>query len=202
MIIRLFYSNKCNECKNLWQVICNENIKQAFVPICLDNFSLKEIEKLSIKRIPSIVVSVDNHKPSIYEGPYECSKWLTTFTLNRRKNITHRVEQQRKIIQNENTQIRNTEGGPVEYTATEMEGISDDYAYLNTDLSHPKSFLPIGMDTTISTPQNDTLSKLTYNDISTKKDMLEKTRLSDEEQIKHYMENKQINAVINYNPHI
>ena len=27
-----------------------------------------------------------------------------------------------------------------------MEGIADKYAYLNTDLSQPKNFLPIGME--------------------------------------------------------
>lgn len=198
MIIRLFYSNKCKECMNLWQVICNEDIKRVFIPVCLDNYTSKDIEKLSIKRIPSIVVSVENHKPAVYEGPFECSKWLNTFTANRRKNLLQRVEQQRKTIQKETNEQK--ENGPIEYTSIEMDGIADDYAYLNTELSQPKNFLPIGMENAnqIHTPNNLVYNdKLTARELSMQRSSLENTRANDEQHIKQTMEQNQINAVLN-----
>jgi len=197
MIIRLFYSNKCKECMNIWQVVCNEDIKRMFIPVCLDNYTSKDIEKLSIKRIPSIVVSVENHKPAVYEGSFECSKWLNTFTANRRKNLLQRVEQQRKTIQKDNNEHK--ENGPIEYTSNEMDGVADEYAYLNTDLSQPKNFLPIGMENTqIHTPNNLTYNdKLTAREMASQQNTLKNARAADEQQIKQIMEQNQINAVLN-----
>ena len=144
MFIRLFYSTECKECMNLWSVIYNENISNMFIPICLDNFSSKKISQLKIKEIPAIVISCENKPSSIFEGPQQCSQWMTTLMYNRRKNICNQVEQQRNLIQKAQSEMRTQEGGTLEYIAEEMDGISDNYSYNMTELCQPKNFIPYG----------------------------------------------------------
>ena len=144
MFIRLFYSVKCNECMNLLQVITNENIIKMFIPVCLDNFSSSQISTLSIKEIPAIVISSENTTPIVYEGPQNCSSWLNSFIINRRKNLIQQVENNRKNIQQAQNELSKNEGGAIEYNENEMEGISDTYAYNNAELAQPKNYVLVG----------------------------------------------------------
>ena len=65
MIISLFFSTKCQECMNLWQVISNEGIDKMFNLINLDTFSSQQLSKLSITQIPTIVISNQNQQNDI-----------------------------------------------------------------------------------------------------------------------------------------
>ena len=202
MFIRIFYSTKCKECINLWQVINNEGIGRLFIPVCLDNFNSKQIASImtSIRAIPTIVVSVENQKTSIFEGPQSCSQWLTQFTLNRRKNIAQQVEQQRKLIQKAQYIAKTQEEGAAEFNEAEMDGISDNYSYNHTDLCQPKSFVMIDTEdqNSIMTPQ---IKEGKMDMHSMKKQLLdlESSRSSDNQQFMKNMEQNQIKAVINYN---
>ena len=198
MFIRIFYSTECQECMNLWSVIYNEGISNMFIPVCLDNFSSKKISQLKIKEIPAIVVSCENKPSSIFEGPQQCSRWLTTLMYNRRKNICDRVEQQRKLIQKKQAEMRTQEGGTMEYIAEEMDGISDNYAYNMTELCQPKNFIPVGDEEkyNIVTPQTS-CSKIDM--ITMKKQLanLENTRKNDNIKFADNMEKQQIQTVLN-----
>lgn len=200
MFIRLFYSNKCNECMNLWHVINNENIVKMFIPICVDNLSSKEISQLSIKEVPAIVVSAQNVFPSIFEGPVQCSQWLTNFTINRRRNLAQQVDQQRKLIQKAHATVRMQEGGPIEYTEAEMDGVSDNYSYNNTDMGQAKSFVMVGDEENhfIRTPQMIE-NKVDLDAMKRQLSELESSRQSDNQQFMKIMEQNQIRSIINYN---
>ena len=144
MIIRLFYSTKCEECMNLWQVIKNENISKMFTPVCIDTFNSKQLETIAIKLVPAIVISSENQPSSIFEGTMKCSQWLTSFTINRRRNLALQVNEQRKLIQKAQAQDRIQNEGALEYNEAEMEGISDSYSYNNIELYQPKNFVTVG----------------------------------------------------------
>jgi hypothetical protein len=201
VIIRLFYSVKCDECMNLWQVIYNEGIGRVFIPVCLDKYTSKQIQNLGIgiKELPSIVVSTQNHPPMIHEGPQQCSQWLTNFTLNRRKVLAQQLEQQRKIIQKEHARVRALEDGPIEYLECEMDGISDAYAYNDTDLCQPKNFVMVGNEenSRIVTVTNTKDCKFDMAATKAYVAELEKSRGSDNINLMQDMEKRQINTIIN-----
>ncbi len=199
MFIRLFYSPRCAECSNLWTVIKNENIEKLFIVVCVDNFTSKEMQQLDIKEVPAIILSAENQPSALYEGPQKCSEWLTNFTINRRKNIAHYVETQRKLIQNEQATIKAQEG-ILEYTEAEMDGITDNYSFNHTELYQPKSFVTVGNEDkfNILTPIVEE-NKIT-NDVM-RKNLLSVNAARDTEtkQIMQTMEQNQIKKILNYN---
>lgn len=198
MFIRLFYSTECKECMNLWSVIYNENISNMFIPVCLDNFSSKKISQLKIKEIPAIVVSCENKPSTIFEGPQQCSQWLTTLMYNRRKNICEQVEQQRKLIQKAQAETRMQDGGTMEYIAEEMDGITDNYSYNMTELCQPKNFIPYGEEEkyNIVTPQTS-CDKIDMITMKKQLATLEATRKSDDTKFADNMEKQQIQKIFN-----
>lgn len=187
----------------LWQVIHNENLDNMITPVCLDSMPPKDLMSLNVKQVPTIVVCCENQQPVIHEGPMRCSKWLTNFTINRRQNLARHVEQQMRLIQKTHSIARTQEGGPIEYTESEMDGISDSYSYNNTDLSQPKSFVMIGEEENycIRTPQINNEEKIDTNKMMQSLNELEKSRQNDNQQFMNTMERNQIKAVINYNPY-
>lgn len=202
MFIRVFYSMKCKECINLWQVIYNEGIARMFIPVCLDNFTSKQIATMmsTVQAIPAIVVSAENQPSAIFEGPQRCSQWLTNFTLNRRRNMAQEVEKQRRLIQKAQAVARNQEGGTDGFAEAEMDGISDNYSYNATDLCQPKNFVMVGDEDkyTIMTPQI-VEGKVDIETMKRQLAELETARGSDTNQFMQMMEQNQIRAVINFN---
>lgn len=201
MIIRIYYLSSCNECKNLLQVIFNEGIQRMFVPVCLDNSSSEDLYKimtsLKIDTLPTIVISSENQQPMIFEGPQQCSQWLTNFTLNRRKNIVQVVDNQRRLIQKAQMIARNQDGTDG-FIEAEMDGISDTYSYNLTEIGQPKNYVMVGDEDkyNIVTPQ---LKEGKIDDITLRKQMaeLENNRNNDKRQLMQIMEQNQIKAVMN-----
>ena len=201
MSIRVFYSTRCNECMNLWQVIYNEQLNKMFIPVCLDNFRLEDLTKLRIKEVPAIVISAENQQTQIYEGPSQCSQWLTNFTINRRKNIAMQVEERRRLIQRAQATARNQEGGPIEYTEAEMDGVTDGYAYTSTDLCQPKNFVMVGHEDNCSiiTPVVGNQTRVDAETMRKQLAELDASRSRDTQDFMNLMERSQINAIVNYN---
>lgn len=171
---------------------------KVFIPVLLDNFSSKDIASLSIREVPAIVISAENQPAAIFEGPQKCSQWLNNFTFNRRKNLAQHVDQQRKLIQKAQAEMRIQEDGAIEYAEAEMDGISDNYAYNHTDLCHPKNFVSIGDEDkySIMTPQ---LVEGKVDESTMKKYLaeLESSRMAENNQFMKQMEQSQIKSVIN-----
>lgn len=184
---------------NLWQVISNEGIDKMFNLINLDKFSSQQLSKLSIAQIPTIVISNQNQQNDVYEGPQRCSQWLNNFTANRRQQIRLQVEQKMKLVQREQALAR-ANNGPIEYIEDEMDGVTDTYAYTNTDLCQPKQFINIGQEENynIMTPQ---VKENIIDNKSMNKQLsqLESNRNNDTNQFMKIMEQNQIQAVINKN---
>ena len=205
MFIRVFYSAKCKECITLWQVIYNEGIDRMFIPVCLDNFTSKQIATMmsTVQSIPAIVISVENQPSVIFEGPHKCAQWLTNFTLNKRKNTAQEAEKHRKIIQKAQTDVRNQEGGTDGFVEAEMDGISDNYSYNSTNLCQPKNFVMVGDEDkyTIMTPQI-VEGKVDVNTMKRQLTELEASRGADTNKFMQMMEQNQIRAVVNYNNNV
>uniref|UniRef100_A0A6C0DZ06 Thioredoxin-like fold domain-containing protein n=1 Tax=viral metagenome TaxID=1070528 RepID=A0A6C0DZ06_9ZZZZ len=198
MFIRVFYSVKCSECMNLLQVITNENIIKMFIPVCLDNFTSSQISTLSIKEIPAIVISNNNTPPIIYEGPQQCSTWLNSFIVNRRKNLIQQTEANRKNIQQAQNELRKNEEGAIEYNENEMEGISDSYSYNNVDLAQPKNFVMVGNeDKQHIVTVNENESKFSKNELRAKMSDLNIQRNIDTKEYSQFMEQSQIQKIVN-----
>jgi hypothetical protein len=202
MIIRLFYSTKCEECMNLWQVIKNENITKMFTPVCIDTFNSKQLETIAIKLVPAIVISSENQPSSIFEGTMKCSQWLTSFTINRRRNLALQVNEQRKLIQKAQAQDRIQNEGALEYNEAEMEGISDSYSYNNIELYQPKNFVTVGNEdhakiVTLHTKTQE--NKVTTDTLKRSLDELKLTRNKEDTQFMSIMEQNQIKSVLNSN---
>jgi len=181
----------------------NEGIQRMFIPVCLDNSTSEEVYKimtsLKIETLPTIVISAENQQPMIFEGPVQCSQWLTNFTLNRRKNIVQDVEKQRRLIQRAQIIARNQDGTDG-FAEAEMDGISDAYSYNATEIGQPKNFVMVGDEDkyNIMTPQL-VEGKIDMKTMKRQMAELESARDTDKRQLMQIMEQNQINAVMNAN---
>ena len=200
MYIRIFYSEKCQDCMNLLNVIFNERIQRMFFYVCLDNMTTEQLMQISFKVVPAISISSQNHNTVVYEGPIECSKWLNSFIYNRRMNIKQQIDQQRRLLQKERVAARKEDGGVIEYNEDEMDGISDGYAYKDTDLYQAKSFVPVGQEGffNITTLQANE-SSMSKEDMMAQLSEINKQRSNTDNELKNIMERKQIEAVFNNN---
>ena len=199
MIIQLFYSAQCKACNELWTVILNEGMQRMFTPVCLDNMNPKTIAELKLERIPAIVISSeDKLQPVIYEGSKSCSEWLNTVIQNRRNTLKQQIENQRKLIQQKQVAARIKEQGALEYISEEMDGVTDTYSYVATDLYQPKNFVPVGQEQNFNviTPQ-DKERKFTHEDLSIQMKNIIGTRSKDTNEYQKIMEQQQIQSVLN-----
>ena len=184
---------------SLCQVIHNEKISDMITFICIDNYTSKQLETLIFSQVPVIVITQNEEsKPIIYEGSLKCSEWLTGFTYNRRKNIAKEVNERRKLIQKSQIEDREKNGGALEYNETEMNGISDEYSYCNTDLSQPKNFVNVGNESSTKIFSVDKKEEK-INSLTMKKSLKETeiNRENDKKEFMKLMEQKQIKAVLN-----
>ncbi len=198
MIIQLFYSTKCKACNELMMVIVNEGMQRMFMPVCLDEMSPKNIAELKLERIPAIVIITDNQTPMIFEGSKNCGEWLNNIIRNRRVNMKQYVNNQRKLVQQSQTVACTKEQETLEYINEEMDGVSDAYAYVATDIFQPKNFVPVGQEHHFSvvTPQ-DKEDKLSNIDTTNKLKEVVRTRDFDTCELQKQMEKQQIQTIIN-----
>lgn len=198
MFIQLFYSTKCQACNELWTVIINEGLQRMFVPVCLDKMSPKSISELKLERIPAIIILSDGQRPIIYEGSNACGEWLNTIIKNRRINMKQYVETQRKLIHQRQLATKNSEQHAIEYVTEEMDGISDAYSYVATDLFQPKNYVPVGQEHNfnIVTPQD---KEQKINNIETMSNVKELMRVRDKDAVdlQKMMEQQQIQTILN-----
>lgn len=181
----------------LWQVVMNEGIQQMFVPICLDRMSSRELAQLKLEKVPTIIITAPNQNPQLMEGPKQCSQWLNQIIQNRRNNMMQYVEQQRRLIQKQQ-QDKKMQEGCLEFIGEEMDGVSDAYSYLATDMYQPKNFIPVGQEenyrmATIQVTEN----KLTKDEMTRNLTDIRNNREKDTEELKQIMEENQIQQIMN-----
>jgi len=198
MNIQLLYSTKCQACMELWRVINNEGIQQMFIPVCLDRMSSKDISQLKLEKIPSIIIVSPNTPPQILEGPKHCGNWLNQIIQNRRNTMMQQIDTQRRLIQKQQQEKKMQEGGALEFIGEEMEGISDAYSYLATDMYQPKNFIPVGQEenyrmATIQMKEN----KISTDELSRNISDLRNNREKDSDEMKRTMEQNQLQIIMN-----
>lgn len=182
----IFYSTQCQFCHDLIRSMKNEGILQYFRMICVDN-NIQNIPA-NITQVPAIITTDTNR---VYLAN-EAFKWLQGVKYMRQQKIN---ESNKKLIEY-NIQKNAQSGGPHSFISTEMNGISDNFAYTDIDMAQPKNFQEYGKDDRdiILTPPIDT--KINTSQQSKK---LKEAELSREQQNKVFSENMkqgQLQAVL------
>jgi hypothetical protein len=204
----LYYSTRCEYCLNLMTIMENQGLIDMFTQHCVDNMSSNDIVKLGIRTVPTLLL-INTQNGQQQKGIYENEKafnWVESVVSNRRQQMIKQAENTRKLIQVNEMKKRMKEG-LVGYCQSEVEGLSDSYAYWKDDMSkdidsaQPKSYLPLGQDEqySIMTIPIDKKSDYKLNK-NTQKQLikdLEKTRDTQDNEIKSMMEKEQIIKVIN-----
>jgi hypothetical protein len=206
----IFYSNKCQYCTNLRNVMRGQNILGMFKENCIENMKEEEIIKMGLSVVPTIVIISQNTSGKPTKGIYEkdqAFKYIEGIIANRRACSMNQAENSRKLIQMNNIK-RNVQDGLYEYQKMEVEGFSDAYSYFNNDQSkesdiyQPKSFLPHGKDKaysimTIPESKDDIQrNKLTKKDQDKMIANLTNVRENQDVQLKDIMGKEQLERVI------
>jgi len=199
----LFYSNKCEFCRDLMKVIQNEDLINLFQFSCVDEMTPEKITSIGLRVVPTLFIRNQQHS-QMYESK-DALNWIKNFIINRREHYMQMAENHRKLIMVNNIKNRMIDGLN-SYKQMESEGISDQYAYYSEkdlttdiDLAQPKSFLPVGRDDEygIITLQSDNDNKkMKEQEQKQKINQLLASRKVDENNIKSNMERGQIEAVI------
>jgi hypothetical protein len=126
----LYYSNKCDTCKNLLKVLEADNILDQYKQICVDVFlQKKSIHMLphQIKKVPTIVIG---SLGKLFEGE-DTFKWINTLRALKKKSVDSQQPDKKN---------------PIGYVKTEMSEFSDRFAYLNVDMPMPHTFFDVGAE--------------------------------------------------------
>lgn len=130
----LFYSRKCQSCRNLMSLMGNEYL-QYFQLICVDG-RLKEMPR-DLKAVPTLVV------PSMGKTfiANDAFKYIQSQKFMKQQN------QSQVYAQNQDN-IAKQRNGPMGHNNMEMGGFSDEYAYQSQtiDKPQPKSFVNVGQE--------------------------------------------------------
>ena len=101
-----------------------------------------------------------------------------------------------KAIQRNQREARLKSDGPSEFSEAEMSGTSDNYAYMQSDIFQPKTFVLVGQEDSVSviTPQCEE-KKIGARQMKSNLSDLENQRKKDLNSYAADMEQKQIDAV-------
>ena len=155
MFCFLFYSPRCESSANFIRIITSEKIDNMFNQISIDTMSTEQLINLGIKKTPMTVLrNQQNETIGVHEGS-AAFEWLNNLIQFRRQNMSKIVEQNRKkLIQANNNGENNKDA--INGISNELNGISDNYSYINIDYIPSKAFMPVGHD--------DNFKILTFND--------------------------------------
>lgn len=195
---RLFYTADDKEAMNIYNVIVQQGMMGLFrFTDVVNDLSIEQLERLQMKTVPTIVVSSSGSRPMVYDGPQACSRFLNELIINRRATQAEDVELRMKAVQRAQRDARLKSDGPSEYSEAEMSGKSDNYAYMQTDMAQPKSFVLVGQEDTTSviTPQLQE-SKIGRNKMLSDMSALTRQRDQDLNSYKTDMEARQIDAIL------
>ena len=191
----LFYSSEeCSTSINIVNFMRNNGILQMFYKYDIWDFELGQLATLHIKICPAVVIISPNGYNEKHEG-IEAFKWLQQFiTNNRRQNMSSLADSNRhKYLEME---LMSNREGVHDFCKDEMQGLSDGYSYILTDIPQSKSYVSLGIDEQpIITYQNN--DKLDVNETKKLVDQNTRIRDSEKEHIKMEMKEKQLEAVYN-----
>jgi hypothetical protein len=193
---RLFYANSDKESMNIYNIIMQNGMTRLFQMTDVTELTLEQLQSLHMKAVPTIVISSPTSRPEVYDGPKHCSLFLNNLIMNRRTLQNQETETRMKMIQKAQRDARLKTEGPSEYSEAEMAGMSDTYAYMQTDMAQPKSCVLVGQEdaTAVITPQLNE-SKIGKRQMSADLATLEREREQNLNNYKTDMEQRQIDAI-------
>lgn len=192
----LFYSPRCESSANFIRIITSEKIDNMFNQISIESMTTEQLIGLGIKKTPMIVLRNQNNETNgVHEG-LNAFEWLNNLIQFRRQNMAKIVEQNRKKLIQANNTIQNKE--LVNGTSTELNGISDNYSYINIDYVPSKSFMPFGQDDNFKILTfNDNQGKIVDRDMKNKMSEYNSLRQNTDTEIKTNITNQLKNNLLN-----
>ena len=154
----LFYLSTCSTCNKFMTDCQKYNILKNFQLIKIDN-NIDYYKQKGLTIVPTI--KVIGYSKSFMGS--ECFNWLNSIieTINQQKNNSpinkpsEKNEQKIKkppLVENNNKNNETKNLNDMGYRPTEMNGISDTYAYKDNDAAFPMSFQSRNSNTEIYTP--------------------------------------------------
>jgi hypothetical protein len=188
-----FYSTECPNCSTMWKIMEQENFLQYFEKINIDKITLEQLQNLGITKVPALLLTFPNGSKVLREAEGSFA-WLRELIQNRRNSMSQMINSNRLKILEKNKELNNN-GGILEFSKTEMQGLSDDYAYLQSDVAQTKNFLLYGNDASQAILTFAEGTKMTQNDTKNKITEIESIRNQQNEVIKKDMRVGQMEAV-------
>ena len=192
----LFYSNRCRNCINMWKILEKEHFLQFFEKMNIDNLDIKQIQNLGISQVPSILVIYPNGKRILREAR-QAFMWIDELLKNRRENISKMINLNRLELIKKNKEFVNQ--GFLEYSNNEMDGKSDEYAYLVTDIAQPKSYVNYGDEKKNAIITYSEFDKIDKDNMDKELKNKKETRSNQDVIIKDEMKKGQIEAIYENN---
>ena len=185
----LYYSKFSTMCTDLLKLMDSYGVLNKFFLKCIDDM---EILPKGLERIPTLIV-VGVNKPLVAR---EAMEWFDSMRpmFSQQNNDMLSKKIMFNIMKN-NTEANN---GPKGYVHCEYDGVSDSFAYTNTDLAQPKTFCEFENDgSVIYTPQSEDKT-MAIKDSEQKRYIndLQKNRKQQESEFSNIMRQGQIDAVI------
>lgn len=181
----LYYSRVSKLCLDIIKMLDNYNLLNHFMLKCIDD--MKQLPT-SLTRVPTLIIHGINK-------PLVANEAITWFNDNRPFLQKQNSEfNDKKLLYNMTKNMYDT-NGPKGFSVNELDGVSDAFAYTETDQAQPKTFCAYGNDSDIIvTPPKDgkinqVIQKKLLNDIQ------KSIKLQDEE-YKTVMKQEQINKII------
>jgi hypothetical protein len=136
--------------------------------ISIDTMTTEQILSLGIKKTPMLVLRDNNNRTiGINEGQ-AAFEWLNNLIQFRRQNMAKIVEENRKKLLQSNM-AQNINKDIVSGKSDELNGISDNFSYINLDYTSSKSFLPYGHDNDFKILTfNDNQGRISNNEMNSK----------------------------------
>jgi hypothetical protein len=190
-----FYCSKdCEFSVRMHRILESEGILQMFDQYDIYNLTSKELVGFGLDQVPAIVTVDNNGKKTRDQGP-DAFTWVSKFIQNRRHNMAMTANANRLKILERNMEL-NKNNSVAKFSKAEMTGLSDGYAYLQTDLPQSKNYVGLGLkEQAIVTIQEQ--GKMSKQDTGAAIKNYEKERQNQENVIKKGMEESRLIHIYN-----
>jgi hypothetical protein len=119
-------------CKSLITLLERHNLMQMFEPKIIEKMTPEQLTQLKIEHVPALlIINKQTNAQQFFEGN-NAFKWIDNLIINKRQSMMNNVDNQRKVIQNNNIK-ENFKEGMLDYCPNEQSGLSEGYAYYHDD---------------------------------------------------------------------
>lgn len=194
------YSTRSEPCMRLLNIMQQNNIVNMFRLVCLDDMA-----KIKQNQFLTNIISKCKEVPiMIFQGNiYESNAaWQQASRLIEYIKMQHQETMKQNIMFAQMAQLRaeqeKQKQGPLGFSH-EMSGMSDSFAYTQTDVPQPKEFCQYGQDdkSNIMTPVVDIRKeKMSRNEQEKYARQIEESRKTQDTELQQYIKIEQAKAVL------